>query len=881
MAGVESIRLALPCAPPDQGLDRIAILTTSGDASALLSELQANSNVEYAEPRPERHTQAMREREQLNAIDGVPNDPYFAQQWSLERMHLAAAWDITRGSPNAIVAVIDLGVDFTHPELIGQDWINTAEQNGQPGIDDDNNGYIDDIHGWDFVDNDGDPAPRPLAFSESHGTHVSGTIAALRNNGRGITGIAPDCKIMAIRAGVGGSIPYGYEGIYYACRSGAKIINCSWGGGGESAFERDIINYAIAHDCIVVAAAGNSPQRDPLPFYPAAIEGVLSVAATDWNDLAANFTHYGPWVKVSAPGVSIISPVIGPNGEHTYDTWQGTSMAAPHVAGVCALVAAINPTLTAGEITARVLSTSVPIDAVNPSLLAGGLGLGRVDAWNALTLDYSGAVQLTAAQITETAGDLDGRIEPGESCDLHLTVQNGSVELAGLRATASTTRDSIIFSSPLCFWNSLPAGASRTSATAMTLHLPADARRGRTIPLNIDFTTLAGAAIGRATHTLIIDTTYVLLRNSVMQLGMAEHGSLGYYDYRDRRYIGPGLSLQTERPFGTLYHGSFVLAADGYVSDNFYGDTTRLREDWVMLPDSFARTVPSSRAAQETRCNFTDRGAAENELFASVTASGLAYADGFADHFLILEYAVANRSINHWQSAYAGLALDWDIAGGSRNYSAFDPIHAMAIASPSLSEYPQFAVVALRGPLTGYYAIDNRAELDSAGYWSDARKWELLSSGVHSSASDARDISQLVSIGPFSLAAGNDTTFAFALLWGDNALELQQAADSARVRYGVPVLAGGGPAELPSVVRVSPNPVSALGTLTLHVSTAQTIDISLYNVLGQKVLARTARALPDGTVKLELASAQVSTGLFFYNISYGGQTHIGKLLIVR
>ena len=200
-------------------------------------------------------------------------------QWGLHAIEAEAAWNITRGDPSVVIAVVDMGSGFRASGIDARPMAErTRKLSGVAGVDDDGNGFVDDSYGYDFMDLDGDPAPFPLERAQSHGTHVAGIAAAARNNGQGIAGIAPDCRIMGVRAGQSGNIAYAFEGVYYASRSGARVINCSWGGdaspltSGTSFAMRSTTGRWWSHPPATIIAAA--------PHYPAGIEGVLSVAAT-------------------------------------------------------------------------------------------------------------------------------------------------------------------------------------------------------------------------------------------------------------------------------------------------------------------------------------------------------------------------------------------------------------------------------------------------------------------------------------------------------------------------------------------------------------------------------------------------------------------------
>ncbi len=267
-------------------------------------------NVEFAEPN------------YIVKTSAVPNDPGYSLQWGLNNtgqtggtpgadIHAQGAWDVTKGSNNIIIAVVDTGVAYDHPDIAGNVWVNTAELNGSAGVDADQNGYIDDVYGWDFIDNDGYPVDY-----DQHGTHVAGIIAAKGNNGSGISGVMWSAKIMPLRfLGVTGTgdVAKAAEAIEYAADNGARIINASWGGNDYSNTLYNAIDYAGQKNVLVVAAAGNETMNNDInAFYPASfsLSNIISVAATNQNDSIADFSNFGATsVDLGAPGVSIYSSV--------------------------------------------------------------------------------------------------------------------------------------------------------------------------------------------------------------------------------------------------------------------------------------------------------------------------------------------------------------------------------------------------------------------------------------------------------------------------------------------------------------------------------------------------------------------------------------------
>jgi subtilisin family serine protease len=283
-----------------------------------------------------------------------------------------AAWNINTGSPNIVVAVLDTGIDLDHSDLIGQLWVNPGEIRGN-GLDDDGNGHIDDIHGWNVLES----GSSVIDDDHGHGTHVSGIIAARGNNGQGIAGMAWSSRVMVVK--VLDEYGDGYysdlaEGLTYAADNGARVANLSLGGTMPSQLLQDAIDYAHARGTLIVAATGNTNSAIQ---YPAASDNTLAVAASNRDDERASFSCYGPEADLTAPGSSIYSTCLGGD----YCPKSGTSMASPHVAGLAALIYAQEPTLTPNQVAQLLKETSQDIDAPGWDPYTGW---GRIDAYRVL-----------------------------------------------------------------------------------------------------------------------------------------------------------------------------------------------------------------------------------------------------------------------------------------------------------------------------------------------------------------------------------------------------------------------------------------------------------------------------------------------------------------
>ncbi|RJP14569.1 MAG: hypothetical protein C4520_21435 [Candidatus Abyssobacteria bacterium SURF_5] len=302
------------------------------DVKAAIKQLEASGLVEYAEP------------DYVRYPTYVPTDPLFGSQWDMTLMKLPLWWDLDKGSPSVVVAVLDTGIDLDHPDLVSQLWQNADETPGD-GDDDDGNGYVDDYNGYDFAGDGWLPGvgaedPIPEDQYVGHGTHVSGTIAAAQDNGAGISGEAPGVKVMAVRV-LGGLLGMGYssdicDGLIYATDNGASVINMSLGGTAKSLTEYNSLRYAWDRNVFIAAAAGNDGDSGNPLSYPAAYVFPMSIGATDSIDNIASFSTHNEFVEVSAPGVTVLSTV--PGGGYESAGWSGTSMATPHAAGLAALL---------------------------------------------------------------------------------------------------------------------------------------------------------------------------------------------------------------------------------------------------------------------------------------------------------------------------------------------------------------------------------------------------------------------------------------------------------------------------------------------------------------------------------------------------------------
>ncbi|MBI1185354.1 S8 family serine peptidase [bacterium] len=334
--------------------------------------------------------------ETINALDlvdymeEVPLDEFFftpndlnSKQWYLKNIEAEDAWAKSRGSKDIVIAIVDNAFLLTHEDLKDAYWHNSGETPGN-GKDDDGNGYIDDVDGWDVADGDNDPSPPKSSISSFvHGTHVAGIAGASTNNNKGVASVAFKVSIMPIKAsassGGGGYVQNGFDGVTYAILNGANVINMSWGSPKYSKTYDAIIQNAHKNGVVCVAAAGNSSTD--VPLYPAAYDHVISVGATTKQDEITSFSNYGKTVTVMAPGDDIYSCV--PNSNSSYDYLSGTSMASPMVASLVALIMSEAPGISESDLLDILQKTCKPVKNL-PSKLKNGVGFGIINAKSAI-----------------------------------------------------------------------------------------------------------------------------------------------------------------------------------------------------------------------------------------------------------------------------------------------------------------------------------------------------------------------------------------------------------------------------------------------------------------------------------------------------------------
>ncbi|MCF7810382.1 S8 family peptidase [bacterium] len=402
------------------------------DPYTLIDAYEACDEIEYSEPM------------KIHQKYYEPNDTRFRNQWHLDHCGLSGAWDVSHGSEDIVIGIIDSGLDMNidgffgiHEDFIDNIWHNTGEDLNDDGKcnweddfddeDNDDNGYADDYHGWDFSGNDNWPDDEWGDEGDGHGTHVAGCASPATDNETGVAGPGFNCKIMVTAhydpEDPHGGILRGYQGIQYCVANGADVINLSWGSHSPSfQSEQTVIDWALEQGTIIFAGCGNDDtndrRQDDRHFFPCAYDGVIGVGANDSNDNKADFSNYGDYTDIIAPGVGILSTVP----RNTYTAYQGTSMSSPVACGIGALMLSVKPDLDTWELLEWMQRTAVDISEVGDNADYPGVQY-RLNADFLLNSTHP-KYEMNAWNFIETEGNEDGYIDRNETISINLELAN-------------------------------------------------------------------------------------------------------------------------------------------------------------------------------------------------------------------------------------------------------------------------------------------------------------------------------------------------------------------------------------------------------------------------------------------------------------------------
>jgi subtilisin family serine protease len=852
-------------------LSRIYILkfNTAEDPVKAAKIISKQPAVEWAEPK------------YVRTIMYSPNDSLYYKQTNLKRINANDAWQITTGDSTVHIAIVDIGVDWHHPDLSD----NILKTPGGKLI------------GWDFGGLNGtpdnDPSEDSMAF---HGTHVAGIAAAVTNNKIGIASIGNKCKIIPIKVSRYDQLApdgapfvvYGFEGIKLAVDLGAKVINCSWGGNSYSSLEQETIDYAVSKGTLVVAAQGNDGNTES--FYPADYIGVLSVG---WlhtqDDQKSSFANYGTKVKVFAPGDTILSTWPTKSG-NLYINLSGSSMASPHAAGLAGLVFSKFPKFTPLQVSEQIRVTADNIEHSNPGF-TNLLGRGRINAYNAVTDTNAISVRAEDVKFIDQ-GNNNGLLELGDTVSIGInfvnylkSIQNVAVDISCTDGSVSLINKHLHFDTGVL--KTLESVGNNANKFQFVI-VPNS-------PHDHDVNFLLNFSDGDTYNdfqwiTAHINPTYVIHDVGDINTTVTSKGAFGFNDYPNNSE-GTGFTFRNSD--NLMFEGALMYGTSSNQVMNEARIDINQSTDFITKIPITIRNVGSDQVSYTV---FSDAGAGTNALGIETHLTSYTYSQKPNNSFIILNSSFHNTTSKNITGLYAGYFIDWDIPAADyiHDTTYFDTQNNFAVAfnnnkiDPTVFKkvYTGAALISGNANSLIYYGINNGSATDSvilsdANGFSDKEKWFTLSKGDKTKTAGG-DISLVVSGGPFNILANDSVNVAYVLAAATTLDSLRAAIQQSRDKYKT-VGIKENQNKLPdsfALFQNYPNPFNPSTVISYQIPKAGHVKLKVYDVLGREVATLIDKEQIAGSYKVEF-SGQLSSGVYFYRLTAGEFSQTKKMLLLK
>lgn len=861
------------------GIENIYSIRYSNDIDPLLlaQKLSRLSEIEYAEPRF------------IYKLDFTPNDPMITNQNYLSIIKAYEGWDVSKGDSSVVIGIIDTGVYWDHPDLTPNIWINVNEIPNN-GIDDDNNGYIDDIRGWDFGGLNGTPDNDPREDNPYHGTHVAGIASAATNNGIGVAGVGFKCKIMAVKTAredqkdPGSGSPYiwyGYEGIIYAADNGAKVINCSWGGSGYSQFAQDIINYATAKGALIVAAAGNSGSSGS--HYPSGYKNVISVAATNSDDRKASYSNYGYTIDVCAPGTSIYNTW----SNNTYAYLSGTSMASPVVAGIAGLVASKYPNYTPVQIGEKVRVACDDIYSVN-NAYRYQLGKGRANIFKALMDSINESVRMLSYEVDDKSplGNGNGILEPGEQANIKVQFKNILSPTSNLSITLTSTTSGITVTS-----GTINFGAKNTGEVFDNYSQPFRIQAASNISSDLNVRLILNFSDYNYSDFQVINfianPSYVVSNNNNVSLTIGSRGNLAFNDYPTN---AQGEGFKYKNSSNLLFEGALIVGTSSSKISDVARNSSGNQQNADFVMETPVRIFqPGTVADMQAFSMFNDNGAGSNKIGVKVILNSYSYSTNPFEDFVILHYKFVNTTTSPITNFYAGLFFDWDLTSSATDDVArWDSINKMGYVYNQPGTMPYYVGAALISDTTYHFrAILNPGGDGGWGIYdgfSDLEKWESISGGVVKTNAGTGDVSFVVSSGPYSINSGDTLSVAFVVLGGDNLSSLQLHLQAAKQKWNQ-ILTSVEDNNISifdySLSQNYPNPFNPRTRISYSIAKKGQVELKIYDLLGKEIETLINEEKEPGVYELYFNGENLPSGIYIYRLRVNEFVSSKKMILLK
>ncbi len=667
------------------------------DPITFCNELRRNEGLIYADPIIEYQ------------LLSTTSDPLASNQYYLDKISAYDAWDITTGDDDITIGIIDSGLDTDHEDLINNLWLNTDDP--IDGIDNDENGFIDDYTGYDFADSDTDPNIQ----NGNHGMIVGGIAGATANNGKGIAGVGYNTKVAALKGfrSSNGTSNGLYDAIIYAADNGFEVVNLSWGRMGQPLqSEQDIINYAVLEkDMIVVAAAGNEGGKptEENKWYPASYDHVLSVGASDENDNKSSGSSFNYSVDLVAPGVSMYSTV---KNDGYADGGPGTSFASPQVAAAAALVKDQFPSLNAIQIMERVRATSDDIyDIGSNSIYEGKLGKGRLNVHRAVSETNVKSLRAENPSLSTRFGET---VFFGDTVQVTATLSNYLSAINNPQITISSPNSDFTISQG--FFSPGYMGTMDSSEISFEVILDENIAPETTIGIRLDY---SGVGYNDFQYLDVITSPdYADFGNEKLSMTISGNGNTGLDTYGvDPKGSGFQYLLDTIMN----YMGMMIATNSIEVSDNIisnYSSEARAQDFGVQKNYKLYHHPGADHFGYS---EFTD---INRPLI--IEQSNIAWEN---ENFMILRYRIINNSTSAINNLSVGFFADWDLDEKTENYAEYDETDHYAYVR-NLSNDLFGGIQVLGGDIMEYSVLDmgafNGNSNDVDNVFSNATKYDFL-----------------------------------------------------------------------------------------------------------------------------------------------------------
>lgn len=867
-------------------LERIAILRiesgiSNAKAIRIITDLPF---VEYAEFMP------------THALIQQPNDSLYGYQYYPGMIGADSAWayyDQQTIKDSVLIGIIDTGVDPLHEDLSSAMFMNPGEtgidsignNKSANGIDDDRNGFVDDWQGWDFASGidpvKGDNRAVPGHF---HGTHVAGIACAITNNKKGIAGIARNHRILPVKVGYDDSnsvnVTGGYEGMLYAAMMGADIINCSWGSPTSSIAEQEIVNEVLQLGSVIIGGAGN--DQSDMAFYPASYRGVVSVAAIGPDSLKAGYSNAHGTVDISAPGSFIYSTVLN-NG---YGYSSGTSMAAPIVSGVAALVKSLNPARSNEQIAGMLKSSAVDISSQNP-LHAKGLGSGMIQAYAAVSMNQPRYVEITQAEFSEI--NPNGMFTPGEHIELSVVVHNllEDADSCTLIIHSEDAQYPVAILNDTIALGRLKASTIYAIAEKVQCILPQSSPFNHRIILKLDIES-GGKHIGRGFAELIINPTYRTMMANDMHLTVTSQGHIGYNDY-PTNIQGIGLVFPPNEQ-SVLFESGFIVGTSAEKLSNGIRDISGDEQERSFYIRSSVEVVsPGQKADAESFAQFADSARA---IDAGVSVEHRIYQfdEEGVDSTVFITYDIKNERIVRMDSVHAGMFFDWDIGpSGQNNICTFEMDEGYAHCFSTVdSTLPHIGITLLNDVPVQFHAIDNDGRGNGFSIYdgfSRNEKWFALSGGISRERSRSTDVSMIMGGGPFGLDPGAHQQLAFAIVAGSTKSDIKNAILNARsIAKQQGIASGFAWNVLPETSRLIDIVISQdeMIRVDFELSKQEMVEFAIYSMQGHALHSLPPKQYDAGQYAgIFMSFKGLPSGVYFIRMNTGSANDALPFILVR